>query len=230
MHSVIDSANTGRARRRAELTRTLVSLARRATAAHGLAGFTVEEICERAGISRRTFFNYFASKEDAVLGVPLGADTDEADEFFVAMRPRTAADELSESLVADFATLIAARWARLDIDRESAAELMAAAEREPQLLPHMLERGRLDQQKDIALVERREHLAAGDPRAAVLVQVIVHLGHLALPISLDPDRPEPFPDVLMRLVATASELFAVPARTAHPTPATFPPHDPGSAA
>lgn len=33
------------------------------------ANATVEGIAEAAGISRRTFFNYFASKEDAILGV-----------------------------------------------------------------------------------------------------------------------------------------------------------------
>ncbi len=36
--------------------------------ADGLAAVTIDAIAERAGISRRTFFNYFASKEDAVLG------------------------------------------------------------------------------------------------------------------------------------------------------------------
>ncbi|MCT9820036.1 TetR/AcrR family transcriptional regulator [Microbacterium sp. W1N] len=223
---MIESATASpRERRRVETTRTLVSLTRRATAAHGLAGFTIEEICAQAGVSRRTFFNYFASKEDAVLGVPLGADSADEDEFFVAMRPRTPAGQLSHNLVDDFATLIAARWAKLDIDRASAAELMAAAEREPQLLPHMLERGRLDQQKDIALIERREQLQPGDPRAAVLVQIIVHLGHLALPLSLDPDDPEPFPAALQRLVATASALFSSHDRHRLPNP-----HDPESAA
>lgn len=34
----------------------------------GLAGATIDAIAARAGISRRTFFNYFQSKEDAVLG------------------------------------------------------------------------------------------------------------------------------------------------------------------
>ena len=29
---------------------------------------TIEEICEAAGISRRTFFNYFSTKESAVIG------------------------------------------------------------------------------------------------------------------------------------------------------------------
>lgn len=33
------------------------------------ANATVEGIADAAGISRRTFFNYFASKEDAILGV-----------------------------------------------------------------------------------------------------------------------------------------------------------------
>ena len=38
---------------------------------HGFAAVTVEEICEKAGISRRTFFNYFDSKDSAVLGLSL---------------------------------------------------------------------------------------------------------------------------------------------------------------
>ncbi|WP_238651154.1 MULTISPECIES: TetR/AcrR family transcriptional regulator [Kocuria] len=32
----------------------------------GYTGFTVDEAAEKAGISRRTFFNYFSSKEDAL--------------------------------------------------------------------------------------------------------------------------------------------------------------------
>lgn len=36
----------------------------------GFAAVTIEEICEKAGISRRTFFNYFDSKDSAVLVAP----------------------------------------------------------------------------------------------------------------------------------------------------------------
>ena len=35
---------------------------------HGLDGFTMDQLAEAAGVSRRTLFNYFPSKLDAVLG------------------------------------------------------------------------------------------------------------------------------------------------------------------
>lgn len=33
----------------------------------GVAATTIDEIAERANVSRRTFFNYYDSKEDAIL-------------------------------------------------------------------------------------------------------------------------------------------------------------------
>lgn len=49
----------------------------------GLAAATVDAIAERAGISRRTFFNYFATKEDAVLGTrPPTVPADALTQFF----------------------------------------------------------------------------------------------------------------------------------------------------
>lgn len=55
------------------LRRRLVVEARRATIEHGLHGFTIGQLCETVGVSRRTFFNHFASKDDAVLGIEQGA-------------------------------------------------------------------------------------------------------------------------------------------------------------
>ncbi|WP_062072521.1 TetR/AcrR family transcriptional regulator [Demequina sediminicola] len=55
-----------------DLHMAAVELARK----HGLEGATIDAIAERAGVSRRTFFNYYPSKEDAILGLnePVVAD------------------------------------------------------------------------------------------------------------------------------------------------------------
>lgn len=68
-----DGATTGL--REAKKARTRASLARAAlqlVAEEGLHGTTVEAIAARADVSPRTFFNYFDSKDEAV--VHLGAD------------------------------------------------------------------------------------------------------------------------------------------------------------
>ncbi|WP_345216604.1 helix-turn-helix domain-containing protein [Georgenia halophila] len=47
----------------------LIDAAHDLVEAHGLENVSVEAICAEAGVSRRTFFNYFASKDDAILAI-----------------------------------------------------------------------------------------------------------------------------------------------------------------
>lgn len=57
----------GRRETRKRATRAaLVTVAHRRFHAHGFEKTTIEEICEEVGVSRRTFFRYFRSKEDLV--------------------------------------------------------------------------------------------------------------------------------------------------------------------
>jgi AcrR family transcriptional regulator len=58
-----------RERKKAETRRALSSAALRLADQFGPDGVTVEAIAEAAGVSPRTFFNYFPSKEDAIVGV-----------------------------------------------------------------------------------------------------------------------------------------------------------------
>jgi AcrR family transcriptional regulator len=58
-----------RERKKAETRRALSSAALRLAREHGPDGVTIEGIAEAAGVSPRTFFNYFASKDDAIVGV-----------------------------------------------------------------------------------------------------------------------------------------------------------------
>lgn len=58
-----------RTRKKLETYRALAAAARELTLERGFDAVTCEEIAERAGVSPRTFFNYFASKEEAVVGI-----------------------------------------------------------------------------------------------------------------------------------------------------------------
>lgn len=57
-----------RERNRIDTWRTIHNAAAELALESGWTPTTVEKIAARAGISNRTFFNYFASKEDAILG------------------------------------------------------------------------------------------------------------------------------------------------------------------
>jgi AcrR family transcriptional regulator len=56
-----------RERKKAETRAALRAAAMRLFLEHGPAAVTVSDICEAAGVSARTFFNYFEAKEDALL-------------------------------------------------------------------------------------------------------------------------------------------------------------------
>jgi AcrR family transcriptional regulator len=63
----VETIDTLRARKKAATRQALHEAALRLAVAHGLDGVTVEDIADGVGVSRRTFSNYFANKEDAVL-------------------------------------------------------------------------------------------------------------------------------------------------------------------
>jgi len=205
MHFMADGANAG-VRRRLEAAARLTTAARRRTAELGLGGFTVDELCDEAGISRRTFFNYFASKEDAVLGFTTLWDQHAAEERFTA--GGGTGPGLSETLPGDYADLLVARWTEIGITPERAADLVAAMEREPRLLSRLFASIRDQERADAELVRTREGLAAGDLRAEVLVQVIGAVGAACMREFLCPDNAEPLRTIMQRRLAAAREVFA----------------------
>ncbi|MBM7412668.1 AcrR family transcriptional regulator [Clavibacter michiganensis] len=217
MHSVTASATGLRERRRVETSARLTTIARRLTAARGLSGFTVEEVCDEAGVSRRTFFNYFASKEDALFGRSAHVDTADLEEAFVAAGdPRDPA--LSPTLLDDLAELCLERWARLDTDGTSMQDMHAAFRREPGLLVRALEAAMEDEAKDVLLVERREGLPAGDLRATVVVQTMGALGRASAREFLVPGNADPIELILRRRLDALREI-------AHPTTVTTRQHE-----
>jgi AcrR family transcriptional regulator len=211
MHSSADSAVGLRERRKQQVSAQLTDAARRSTAQSGLHGFTVDELCDEVGVSRRTFFNYFGSKEDAVLGIPAEYDDTELTEAFLAGgdgAARGATDPLSPTLLDDFVALLIARWESLDMTRhDNARDLFDAVDREPKLLTRMLGISREREQADVALVERREGLEPGDIRGTTLVHLVASLARACGADVLAGTSPFPFTELLGRRIGAARELL-----------------------
>lgn len=89
----------------------------------GLANVTTETIAREAGISTRTFFNYYPYKEAALMGPPPDYPADAADAFV----------EGKGRLIDDLAILIRAHLARFLNEREMIGHLLALSETDPKL-------------------------------------------------------------------------------------------------
>ncbi|MCT1477791.1 TetR/AcrR family transcriptional regulator [Microbacterium sp. p3-SID336] len=200
------SAESSREQRKRATTRALTETARRLTTERGFAGFTIEELCAEVGVSRRTFFNYFESKENAVFGFAvIDSGQERLEEDFIAAKG---------DLVDDFVALTIARFALFD-PIEHAAELFAVIEQEPRLLKAAFEQQEKHERRDIGLILRRTG-DAGDAelRAEVLVQSVGALVRLCMEQLLHHHSTEPFAELITRRLQLARELYA-PSQKAH---------------
>ena len=186
-------------RRRRTAAAKAVEFARSQTISAGLGSFTVEDVCEAAEISRRTFFNYFASKEDAVLGIVQTPDDADLEEAFVSG---------TGDLLEDLVSLSIALWERHAVSEGDVAAISAAIEREPKLLTRLFSHVQTTEQSAIALVHRRGQFNSDDPRASTVAVLMGSLMRLAVDDSLHKEASVPFEDLFRARVDTARELFS----------------------
>jgi AcrR family transcriptional regulator len=92
-----------RERKREQLRATIERAALELMTEHGYQDVTVEMICERADVSRRTFFNYFGSKEAVIVGHDPGPIPEDVQQAFI--------DGPRGSILADMARMLLASLA-----------------------------------------------------------------------------------------------------------------------
>src|SRR4051812_28849917 len=83
-----------RERKKLATRHALHEAALRLVAERGLEHVSVDDIAERADVSPRTFFNYFASKDDAVLGL----DPSASDHMVASLRARPAEESPMQAM------------------------------------------------------------------------------------------------------------------------------------
>jgi AcrR family transcriptional regulator len=176
---------TGLRERKRQLTRT--SIERTAAALcveHGYENVTVEMICAATSVSSSTFFNYFGSKDAAVLGDPPSPSPDAQAAFLAGTGP----------VLHDLLDLLLAPILESAINAELFATRARVIARSPRLAAR--ENARFDELDDTLanLVEQRARRRGGTPRPVRETRMVVTLGtsvlrHLVHRLREDPTLP-----------------------------------------
>ncbi|QYM75931.1 TetR/AcrR family transcriptional regulator [Leucobacter luti] len=220
-----DSAEfTGRA---AKMRRTRIAItehARKLTAAHGINGFTIEDVCEPVGISRRTFFNYFPSKEAAVVGTPPDLLESEAIRNFVAGGARTG--RISATLLDDLVETAAEMMDEVFAIAGTITHVNAIVAREPSFMEKFVSESEEVHRRFTAMIEEREGLESGDPRARLAIEVLGALLHSSAHTFFATSSTGSIGPVLRNALALSREVLT---GTPQSVPPASPPEAPSSA-
>ncbi|MFE2729410.1 TetR family transcriptional regulator [Kitasatospora sp. NPDC059327] len=172
-------SQTGRRQRKKQNTRD--ELAREALRLFILQGYdntTVDQIAEEVDVSQRTFFRYFASKEEVALS-PITA-IDKA--FLAALEARPGNENPLHAMRGSFRTVLEqVHSGELDgVDPALHMSMMQLIERTPGLLAQHLRRTEDMEDQLVEVISRREGLdPETDPRPRVLVATFGAIGRVA---------------------------------------------------
>lgn len=151
-----------RERRRRQTSADIRGAAVRLAQARGWDKVTIEEICVQAGISTRTFFNYFPNKEAAIAYGPSDLPAELAEEF-VAAGPAPLSVVLAELI-----TLAAHHLRDMPPQREQAVCMLDLAQTTPAVLAAFLAELERFQSQLTDIVAKRQDLPSDDEIPALI--------------------------------------------------------------
>ena len=208
-----DDGGGRRGRKRAATRVAITDAARSLTAAHGVNGFTIEQLCEDVGISRRTFFNYFPGKEDAILGDPMDHIPEALARVFVEGGAGFPADEISPTMLPDFIELACAMMDRLAMSRDDVVRLREAITAEPKLLDKAVHGSQKAEEAFAQLLAARERLLPQDLRIRLAVGVMTAISKQAGEEFFAPWNTRSYRDVLTDAVDAVRAIIHPAAHT-----------------
>jgi len=167
---------------RRELTACRISeCAQTLAVEHGLDGFTMDQLAEAAGVSRRTLFNYFGGKLEAVLGDGISPATVPHEEFVAGGPTGRLMDDIRA-----IAVRVVDDEAK---DPDALARVHRLVRNEPRIhhALHLRLKQVADEFSDLILAREGEGF---DPaRARIAIQLVVALFDMALDqFVADPSR------------------------------------------
>lgn len=203
MHYVIESATDAalslREWKKVETGHRITLAAQRLTDERGLDGFTMEDLADAAEVSRRTLFNYYPSKIDAVLGTAPELPDEVVDRF----RQGGPHGDLLE----DLAELARAALAVKRPDRESVELGRRVLASEPRLLAAAHQRFEAITLEFTDLVLEREGTGFDPNRARLLLRMLLAILDHALGLLVDDDT-RTLAEIFDEQLALTRELLA----------------------
>jgi AcrR family transcriptional regulator len=151
-----------RERRRRQTSADIRGAAVRLALARGFDKITIDEICSEAGVSTRTFFNYFPNKESAIAYGPSDIPLELTSQF-VAAGPAP-----YQVVLAELIALAAHHLRDMPPDREQAAGMLELAKTTPAVLAALLADLERFQNQLTDIVSRRQAMLPDDEIPALI--------------------------------------------------------------
>jgi AcrR family transcriptional regulator len=188
-----------RERKKVETRQAIHEAALRLVAENGSAHASVDAICSEAGVSTRTFFNYFPSKVSAIVGLSSFRVTDAQRAAFL----RNAGERW---LVRDLCTLVGGildETAREGSDRQAIREVLG---RRPELAPDVIRFAGELRHEIVDLAEQRTTPERARLAVSMVMAAVDCAVHRPLETGALAGDPEEFTEWLLEAVTTMQAL------------------------